>query len=464
MLNKLNNDWREAGLQFWVLAAFLVLVFFVGGSARADVQSLALLRPFSIGICGFALWTIRREHLASYKWLFVAAGAVFAYVSLYLVPLPPSIWNDLPGRSILQEIDKSAALGHIWRPLSISPGLTWNSFYSLFTPLAVFLLGAQITRTEKFLLLPVLLALGVLSGLWGLLQSINNSQEALYLYRITNKGFAVGLFANRNHQAILLSALFPILAVYASNGVRSVEQGMVKAGIALAVGVVLVPLLLVTGSRAGLVIGFLGLASIIFVYRTPKITTPKKRKLQKFNQFHGVIIFGVIMLAATTILMSRAEAVRRLIEPGQFDDLRLQAWKPIADAAVRFFPIGTGPGTFVPVYQLVEPTDLLRTGYLNQAHNDWLDLLLTGGAVGATLVIFLIAGFARLAWSALRADIHSSRDVVFARLGIIIVVIFAAASIVDYPLRTPALGSVFVVALLWLTGNCQSPFKRTGSV
>lgn len=464
MPSKVNVGWRDAGLRFWILVAFLVVVFLTGGSGRADVQSLALLRPLSVALCGFALWNMRREHLRSHKSLFVAAGLIFSYVGIYLVPLPPSIWTALPGRDIIEEIDNVAALGSVWRPMSITPNLTWNALYSLFVPFAVLLVGVQLSRNEKILLLPVLLALSVFSGFWGLLQSIGSPQSALYLYRITNNGFAVGLFANRNHQAILLASMFPMIAVYAWAGVRSVEQGKVKAAVSLAIGVVLVPLLLVTGSRAGLAFGVLALASVIIVYRKPLVTAPTKRKLRKFNPLHGAVFLGAMMLSATTILMSRAEAVRRLAEPGQFDDLRLQAWRPIAHAAARFFPVGTGPGTFVPVYQLYEPTELLRTGYLNAAHNDWLDLLLTGGAIGSTLALFLVVGFVRLASRALTADVYSSRDVVFARLGMIIAVIFAAGSIVDYPLKTPALVCVFVISLLWLVGNRDEQSERTGSV
>ena len=37
----------------------------------------------------------------------------------------------------------------------------------------------------------------------------------LWFYRITNNGFPVGLFANRNHAAVFLAALLPLATAWA---------------------------------------------------------------------------------------------------------------------------------------------------------------------------------------------------------------------------------------------------------
>jgi O-antigen ligase len=331
------------------------------------------------------------------------AAAIFALVGSHLLPLPPSIWGALPGREIITEIDKVAELGEVWRPLAMVPSSAWNAFYSLFVPLAVLLLGAQLSREERFKLLPWVFGLGLFSGLVGLLQSIGDPQGPLYFYNVTNNGSAVGLFSNRNHQAILLATLFPMLAVYACAGVRTEEQAKVRGYIALAAGTVLVPLLLVTGSRAGLIVGVIGLASTALLYRKPAITIPKKRKGNKLDLRWLLGGFAVLCLGALTIIMSRAEAFKRIVAPDQTEDLRFQAWGPIVEMAWKYFPFESGVGSFIEVFQIDEPYELLSPAYFNHAHNDWLEVYMTVGLPGLILLAIAICAVCYAAWTAFRS-------------------------------------------------------------
>lgn len=45
----------------------------------------------------------------------------------------------------------------------------------------------------------------------------------------------------------------------------------------------------------------------------------------------------------------------------------------------------------------------------------------------------------------------------FARLGLVIVLLSAVASLTDYPLRTPALACLFALAVLWAAGIRSFP-------
>lgn len=455
MARKVKIAWREV-LPFWAIIAFLTLAFFTGGAARSDVQSLIVLRPAAIVFCGIGLLTLNWGHVRAHRLLFAMTVAIFVLVLFHLVPLPPSVWSALPGRGFVSQVDKAASLGQVWRPLSMIPGATWNAFYSLFVPAGVLILGAQLTREQRFQLLPILIGLGLLSGFWGLLQSIGDPRGPLYLYRITNNGSAVGLFSNRNHQAALLAMLFPMLAVYASAGVRTEEQAKLRGGIGLAAGVVLVPLLLVTGSRAGLVLGLMGLVMAALLYRKPQIAVPKKRKVRKFDPRYALAAFSVIFLGAVTVIMSRAEALQRLLTAGPSEDLRFQAWVPIAQAAWKYFPAGSGIGAFVEVYQIDEPYELLTPQYFNHAHNDWLEIYMTAGLPGILLILLALIVFGRAVLSAFLGMAKAQRDGRFAQLGGGLICILLLGSIGDYPLRTPVLSALFVVAWLWLLSGARA--------
>lgn len=449
---------------FLFLVGYLVLVFLTGGGARADIQSLMILRPMSVLFCGLALWTLTRPQLKSQKFLILSFTAIFALVAIHLIPLPPAVWGTLPGRDIIVEVDETIGLGPTWRPLSLVPSATWNALFSLSVPLAVLLLGVQLSREQRFQLLPILLTIGLASGLLGVLQVIGDPKGSLYLYRITNNGSAVGLFSNRNHQAVLLATMFPMLAAYASTGARTAEQSRFRGWIAAAAAGALVPLLMVTGSRAGLLVGALGLAAAARLYSKPSIKTIQKRKANKFDWRIPVAAFGALCLASLSVIMSRAEALQRLAAPDQLEELRFQVWGPIAAMAWKYFPVGSGIGSFPEVYQIDEPRQLLSQTYLNHAHNDWLELWLTAGLPGMLILGCVMFLFGAKILRVLSSPLEKTRDVLFARLGAIILVIFAFSSIGDYPLRTPSLSCTFIVACLWLCAPVERRAKNAGGL
>lgn len=463
MLRLMTLRWQPVSA-FWLLVAYLFFVFMTGGGSRDDIQSLIVLRPVAVIICGIAFLSLRRQHLQAYRAPFAIAAAIIALVALHLVPLPPAIWQILPGRDLLVEVDRVADVGMTWRPISLVPAATWNALYALFVPLAVLLLGVQLSADERLRLLPVLLILGLLSGFWGLLQSISSPDGPLYLYRQTTNGAAVGLFANRNHQAILLACLFPMLAVFAIAEVRSHDQAKFKAWLAIALGAVLVPLILVTGSRAGIVAGIVGLAWAFALYRKPHVSTPIKRKVQKFDPRPALVGFAVLCIGGLTIIMSRAEAFRRLTQADQSEELRFKMWAPIVEMTTKYLPFGSGIGSFVKVYQIDEPDALLDLSYVNHAHNDWLELYLTAGVPGVVLLTITLTMLVRSILGAFGRATDTSKAGSHARLGASIIIILALASLVDYPLRVPSLACVLVVAVLWLASRPAQPSEKGGGV
>lgn len=465
------GEWAGRGT-FLAFCALLLAAFAMGGGARGDIASLMILRPLAILLLGYGLWTLRWEHVAGHRYLFGFAVAILVVTLVQLIPLPPSMWTRLPGREFVVEIDRTAGLGAVWRPISLVPGATWNAFFSLMVPLGVLVLGAQLTAEERLRMLPLVIGVGLLSGVLALLQVIGPPDGPLYFYKVTNQGSAVGLFANRNHQAVLLAVMFPMLALFASLADNSGGQAL-RRGLAIGAGMFLIPLILITGSRMGLVTGGLGLASVLLLYR-PKVgtsgsgrrsrsssrqRTARHQPQQKAWRNWGVIGFVAVLglgLSLLTILLGRAEALQRFVEEDGAQDFRLKAWDLVIRMVGEYFPFGSGYGSFVEVYQIQEPRALLDSTYFNHAHNDWLEVLLTGG-----LPAFLLLGFACVlvfgrALKLARAGGRLRKGMLFSRLGLVLVVQFAIASFADYPLRTPALASLFVLATLWAAAPLKS--------
>jgi O-antigen ligase len=105
----------------------------------------------------------------------------------------------------------------------------------------------------------------------------------------------------------------------------------------------------------------------------------------------------------------------------------------------------------------LEPDNLLRPTFSNHAHNEALEILFTAGIPGAALTLLAIVFLAVAIWRALRT---SGDAALFKRLGIVVIILLAIASISDYPVRTPILSAVFVLAAIWASAS-QSLFNKS---
>lgn len=461
ILAKTQQSVDKPAPQFWLLAAFLIVVFMTGGASRIDVQSLPILRPLSVLMCAIALMSLRMRHLVGRRSLLAAFAIALVLALAHVIPLPPSIWQALPGRGDLIAVDNLTGLKDQWRPLTIAPANGWHAFASLFAPLAVLLLGVQLGREDLRRLLPLVFGLGAVSGLVGLLQVISDPQGPLYFYRVTNNGSAVGLFSNRNHAATLLACLFPLLAVYASMATGTEDQIRARQLLTASVAIVLVPLILVTGSRSGLISGVLGLVAAGLIYRRPaegrKIRRGDGRKSVRFVPILGGI--AAISLGFLTFFFSRAVAIERL-----FDETanvsRIDYWALSVDMFWKYFPWGSGSGSFVEAFLIVEPANQLTANYVNRAHNDWIETAVTFGVPGLLLLASSVVLFALQSYKIWAVVDGSSRSVALARAASAAILIIAIASLSDYPLRTPIMMSLFALLLLWLS-SARSQHDQT---
>lgn len=451
-MTRVNQRNTLPSLHFWVLTAFLVLVFLTGGASRIDVQSLPILRPVSVLMCAFALATLRVDHFRGRKWLGAGIAVLFAISIAHIIPLPPEVWQAMPGRSEVIAIDSLVGFEHLWRPLTLTPMNGWHAVAALFTPLAVLLLGVQLSRDDLYRLLPVLIGLGALSGLFGLLQAISGGNGLLYFYRITNNGSAVGLFANRNHAAALLACLFPMLAVFAATASGTADKQKSRQIAAAAIGIVLVPLVMVTGSRSGLFLTVIGLAGAAVIYRQPTAGRSVRRGAARWSIDGAPFLTGLTIacLVFLSLYFSRAEAVERLFLHSAGEDGRAQFWLTAVDLFWKYFPMGSGSGSFVEAFLIAEPDSQLDSTYLNRAHNDWLEIAVTFGLPGVLLLVSASVSLLKKGYFAwFRAD-PSRRSTMVARMASLDMLILAIASAFDYPLRTPTMMCVFVLLTLWV--------------
>ncbi len=462
---------------FLALAALLILVFATGGASRSDVDSLLVLRPVATGIAFLGLFWMRAEHWRANWFLLGWTGAVVLLTFAQLVPLPPKVWQALPDRNLIAQIDQTVGLGDIWRPLTMTPGATRNAFWSLMPPLACLVLAVQLDRRELRQLMGLVIVLGFVSAFLAMLQLLGDPRGPLYLYDFTNNGAAVGLFANRNHQALLLAALLPMLTAWAfdeqfrSDGSR-LKSWTIRRVAALSAAGFVIPLVLITGSRAGLALGLvaLGVAGAFTLHslRRSKLNpitdlggwarSTSQEKHRRVSRLMGglLLIVSAPTLIAITVTLNRDLAIDRLLEQDIAEDARTKILPTVIEKTQLYLPWGSGMGSFEQVFQVHEPDALLAPTYMNHAHNDWLELVQTGGipalALLATGLAWAFSLLWRFGWS--YSVPHDARRL--GQVGASFLVLAGLGSIGDYPLRVPSLACLLVLAMTWI-GQLSDP-------
>jgi O-antigen ligase len=447
---------------FWGLLIVLAVLFLTGGSSREDVQSLTILNPLMIICCGAALLTLRREHLGERKWFAAVVGFIFIVGIFYAAPLPVHLAAYSQGLTNAADIRAAADVSGSPQTLAMAPQAALQPVFFLFAPLAVILFVVQLGRDDLRLALPLIIALGGISGIVGVLQLAGGASGPLYLYNTTNNGSAVGLFANRNHAAVFLACLFPMLAIFASRSHGKSGSGRnMRQLAATAIAIILIPLILVTGSRSGMLAAIIGLMGGVLLYVSAGPTHRGSKAGRPLVPIFAVAVVACLVFA--TIYFSRAEAIERIFVENGTADNRADFWTSGLTIFWQYFPFGFGPGAFVQVFQADEPFNLLDGSYLNRLHNDWLEVGITLGVPG---VLLMLGGafwyFRRTFHLWFRLD-GSCVSVALGRMASVIITILAIASLSDYPLRTPAMMGFAALVCLWFVGALPERHAALGN-
>jgi hypothetical protein len=429
---------------------FLALTALGGGSARSDVAALIPVRLSAVVLISLILLVAPADRLARARTTLVFGAVAALVVAFQLVPLPPSIWTALPGR-MRYAFDAQAGLGPVWRPLSLTPDLTINALLALPVPLAAALWMRVAGASGRSIALYALFAVGIASAVLGLAQLATGADTALRYYAVTNADSAVGLFANRNHNAVMLAITIPLLALWAGLAGREARtRGMARSWIALGAALFVAAMAAVTGSRAGVLLTAItgGLAILLYL-QLRRAWAPASRRTTAHPAAKWLPVAGAATALLLAVLLSQSVAVRRLLATDPLDEQRALWLKPLFDMAWTFAPVGAGFGSFDSIFRGFEPFEMLQTTYLNAAHNDLVQLTIEGGLGGLMLLGAFLFWWGKCTIAAWRAPLAGSATA-FARAASVMTGALLVASLFDYPLRTPILAVVFAMACAWL--------------
>ena len=309
-------------------------------------------------------------------------------------------------------------------------------------------------------LVRTIMIFGFVLAIFGLTQSFT-SPTKVYWIRELSQSTAFGPFINRHHFAgyMELTIALPLGLLFA--GAVDKDKRMLYLFVAGLMGVALV----MTTSRGGIISL---VAEIVFLVIVTGIwrTQNERRKTKSSRLKHigiraGMAAALLVGLFFGVLLLGGEFSIYRFIDSVNTDDPttgRAHFWSVTLDIIKAHPYVGTGLGAFGVIYTRYDSRNGLFR--LEQAHNDYLQVLSDAGIIGAVLALSFVVLLFWMAISRARSRDDFRRGVALAALSGCFAVL--VHSFFDFTLHTTSNALLFLVmaALATLNGRVEVAPRR----
>jgi O-antigen ligase len=281
---------------------------------------------------------------------------------------------------------------------------------------------ARYTSSERRIkvLVVTVIAIGVASAIFGILRHVTHFPLPLMESRSLGTDGDYGQYLNRNHFALLMEMALGLTSGFVIVGLKRLHVILF-----LSIGTLLWCALVLSNSRGGILsmIGqVLFLTALWGVARTKykgiKVNGGGSDRFRRFvRSFAARAVIGLCLVATLAIgvvwlggdaLMHRLEFSHREIEPEnstRVNARRLAIWQATI-SMIRANPIAgigfAGYRTAIPAYH-----DASGRWEPKQAHNEYLELMASGGLIGVAFVAWFIGNLGKKAWRRLTLSTDS---------------------------------------------------------
>lgn len=376
----------------------------------------------------------------------------WAYIALivltplfFLIPIPFTVVEALPGHEIYSQIIHWAAQeSNIQQPevmpISIVPYRTEHAFLYLIAPITVFLVLTAISSQLKTFIVYGILLIAFGEASLALIQFSSGNEYFFFGIPQLKPGIAYGTYQNPDHLVFIFAMSLPIsiallMKEFRQRSRRSVDDSkrMLRIIIFSVLIILFITGALVTGSRAGIALMFLAgyLAYLSFSKGSTK------------NKLFYILPGMVIILLGISTFLDLTPVLNLFLGKNPLNDGRWQITEHTWEGIRAFFPFGSGPGTFPEVYRIFQPPE--QIGFINHAHNDYLEIIFETGILGIILIIF---GFYLLASQKNKIPQRHLNDFQYLQKSAGIgVLVFLLHSILDFNMHDP-LNVLFFASIL----------------
>lgn len=337
-----------------------------------------------------------------------------------------------------------AGVSSISRTISLDPFATQVSaihFVALFFFLSVLLvLLDSASRIRR--LAVIITVFGFIYAFFAILQSV---LSPLKIYGIYEAGAPFGSFVNRHNFAAFMEMTLAVPLGLVFTGAISKDKRLLYITAIALMGVSL----LLSGSRGGL-IAFL--AEIIFLVLLTTGTKSRSNLALKL----GLAVLLFVAVIGGAIFVGGETSLTRVAETAASSDLttgRSNIWQVTTDVIKANLPLGAGFGAFGVAYTPYDTMSGLER--VEQAHNDYLQVLADAGLVGLLIGGFFLYRIFVSGRAATGIRNNYRRGIAYGALAGIFAVL--VHSIFDFVLHTTAVSVMFLVLVALLIA-CRNSY------
>jgi len=332
----------------------------------------------------------------------------------------------------------------IGRTISIEP--FWTQMFALHLLAMFFIFAAALTyldsasRLRKMVLL--ITVFGFAFAFFAILQAVLSPSKIYGIYEV-DYAKPFGSFVNRHNFAayIEMTIAIPLGLLFA--GAIPRDKRLIYL---TAIGLMGIALIL-SGSRGGLVSLLAMVGLILFL-------TNNSRGSSRIALKIGLAVFMLAVVVGGSILIGGESSLTRFAETAVSSDIttnRTHIWNVTLEVIKNHFPFGAGIGSFAAAYTPYDTMNGIER--VEQAHNDYLQILADAGIIGLILAGFFIYKLFRTGLGSVKTENLFRRGVAIGALAGCFAIL--VHSIFDFVLHTTAITVLFLTsaALVVVSGR-----------
>jgi O-antigen ligase len=339
---------------------------------------------------------------------------------------------------------ETGGVNGIGRTISLEP--FWTQMFALHFLALFFIFAASLTfldsasRLRKLTLLITIFGFGF--AFFAILQGFLSPTKIYGIYEVEYaKPF--GSFVNRHNFAAFMEMTIAVpLGLLLTGGIARDKRLIYLTAIGL-MGIAL----LLSGSRGGLVSL---LAMVVFIL----ILTNKTRGSEQIGLKIGLTVLLVAVIIGGAILIGGESSLTRFAETAVSNDIttnRTHIWNVTLQVIKHNLPFGAGIGAFAAAYTPYDTMNGIER--VEQAHNDYLQILADAGIVGLILAGFFVYQLFRTGLQNIKTENLFRRGIAIGALGGCFAIL--VHSVFDFVLHTTAVTVLFLtlVSIVVVSGR-----------
>jgi len=388
--------------------------------------AVLLLAPLAFG--AVEPWSIFA--LEACAALLIAAWGARQWINHQLDITPNAAYRPMAAffaLAVLQWITGASAYRHVT--------YTHLLLYAAYGMIA-FVMTQSLRRSSQFEdLCKVVTGYGAVVALLAVLQGMAPNGKLLWIWTSAQGGWIYGSYVNHNHYAGLMELLTPFPIVLAVSRFTDGNRRLIVAGMAA----VMAGSIFLSGSRGGM-LAFCAEMIVLAVLLL---------RSRQGNWKNALMLGGILLLVIgflvwlggnelTHRLISIHSEARSEITGGMRVDIDRDALRMFVKRPI----LGWGLGAFPTVYPPFR--SFYTTFFVNEAHNDYLQLLVETGIAGSLIAIWFFVVVFRQAATKLKnwTETPSGALTVACLLGCVGILVHSA---LDFNLQIPANAALFYV-------------------